>query len=232
MASQTLKVTKRKVVGRKVKALRRDGLLPANIYGKKIKSEAIQTSLADFEKTFKEVGETGIVELILAGKKRPVLIHNIQRDPVSDSVIHVDFLQVNLKEKVTAQVAIELVGEAPAEKEGGGTTVQHLDEIEVEALPKDLPEKFKLDLTQLKEINAVIKVGDLKVDDSKIKINNDKDQIIVKVDPPRKVEEEVKPEEETDVEVEGEENGEEKKEEGVEKGEEEKKEEVQESEKS
>lgn len=193
MSSQALKVEKRKIFGRKVKVLRKDGILPANIYGKKVKSEAIQLKTVDFAKVFGQAGETGIVELLMAGKKRPVLIHGVQTDPVSDDIIHADFLQVNLKEKVTVQVPVELVGEASAEKEEGGTIVQHLDEIEVEALPNDLPDKFEINLAQLKEIDAFIKVSDLNVDNKKVKVNNDPEQIIVKAEPPRKEEEEVQP---------------------------------------
>lgn len=196
MQKPTLKTQPRKVFGRKVKQLRSDGILPANIYGKKIKSQAIQARTTDFEKVFEKAGESGLVELIVSGKKKPVLIHNVQLDPVTDTAIHADFLQVNLKEKVTAQVSVELLGESPAEKESGGTVVQHIDEIEVEALPTDLPEKFEVNLTKLKEIDATIKISDLEVDKKKVEIKNDPDQIIVKVEPPMKVEEEALPAEE------------------------------------
>jgi large subunit ribosomal protein L25 len=165
MQKNTLKAEKRKVLGRKVKKLRREGVLPANIYGKKIKSLSIKFPVVDFEKVYKAAGETGIVEIAIGKQKKPVLISNVQLDPVTDKPLHVDFHQVDLKEKTTADVPIELIGESPAEKQGLGTVVQSINEIEVEALPKDLPDKFEIDQAE---------------------------QIIVKVEPPRK-EEEVAP---------------------------------------
>ena len=132
----TLNAQSRTVLGRKVKALRAEGLLPANVYGKDVKSLAVQVKLNDFTKIYDQAGETGIVDLdIKGGKKsdsRAVLISNIQTDPVTDVVVHIDFRQVNLKEKVTASVPVETVGESPAEKQGLGTVVVHIDELEVE----------------------------------------------------------------------------------------------------
>ena len=120
MATQTLKAEVRKVFGRKIKKLRREGVLPANIYGKKIKSKAVQVGLHDFKKVFAESGETGVVEVKTNGDTHPVLIHNVQLHPVTDEPIHVDFLQIDLKEKVTATVPIEFTGESPIEKTGDG----------------------------------------------------------------------------------------------------------------
>lgn len=199
MAKLTLKAEERNTLGRKVKKIRREGLLPANIYGKKVKSQALKLNLLEFQKVFKEAGETGLVDLKIGRSTKPVLIHNVQVDPVSDTPIHADFLQVNLKEKVTAQVPVELAGESPAEKQGIGTAVQYLDEIEVEALPNDLPEKFEIDLSKLESVDDVIKIKDLAVDTKKVTIEDDPEQIIVKVEPPKE-EEEVPP-----VEAEGEE---------------------------
>lgn len=184
-----LKAEKRKVIGRKVSKLRRGGVVPANIYGKKVKSLAIQTSLNEFEKVFKKVGETGLVELQINGDKRPVLVHNIQLDPLTDVILHVDFLQVDLKEKVIAKVPVEVVGESPAEKQGLGTVVQYIDEIEVEALPQDLPEKFEIDRANLTEVDQLIAVKDLPIDKQKVEVKADLEQILVKVEPPRKEEE-------------------------------------------
>lgn len=111
----------RKITGRKVKNLRKEGLIPANIYGKKIKSQAIQVKALDFKKAYEEAGETGLISLKIQDgkdkeKDRAVLVSNVQFNPLTDAVVHVDFRQVDLKEKVTANVPIELVGESPAEK--------------------------------------------------------------------------------------------------------------------
>ena len=204
MDKQILKAQKRKIFGRRVKSLRSQGLLPANIYGKKIKSEAVQEDNTDFLKAYEEAGETGLIELRLNGDssqaiKKMVLIHNVQVDPVSDSPVHADFLQVNLKEKVTASVPIEVVGESPAEKVGKGTAVQQIDEVEVEALPTDLPEKFVVDISGLTEVDQAILIKDLNVDTKKVDVKLDREQIVVKVEAVRK-EEEVAPPPEVPIE--------------------------------
>lgn len=205
MANPKIKAEKRKLTGRKVKKLRREGVLPANVYGKDVKSASIAVDLKEFLKIFKEAGETNIVEVEVNGTTKPTLIHNIQFDPVTDTPIHVDFLQVNLKQKVTAQIPIELVNESPAEKQALGTVVQYIDEVEVEALPGNLPENFEIDLSTLANVDDMIQVKNIKVDKKKIEIKNDKEQIIVKVEPPREEEEEAPPlAEEEAVEAEGE----------------------------
>lgn len=190
MDAKTLKAESRKVTGRKVKNLRKEGILPGNVYGKKVKSESLQVNLKDFEKVYKEVGETGLIRLEIEKEKepRPVLIHSVQMHPVTDESIHVDFLQVDLKEKVTAEVPVELIGESPAEKQGLGTVVLMFNEIEVEALPADLPEKFEVDKATLTEVDQTILVKDLKVDKNKVEIKAGGDEIVVKVEPPQKEE--------------------------------------------
>lgn len=186
MNKLSLKAEARKISGRKVKNLRKEGILPGNVSGKKIKSEAVQVILKDFEKVYKEVGETGLLTLEVGKEEKPVLIHNLQLNPVSEAPVHVDFLQVDLKEKVEAGVPVELTGESPAEKQALGTVVQYLNEIKVEALPMDLPEKFIVDTSELAEVDQSILVKDLKVDRSKVDIKTGADEIVVKVEPPQK----------------------------------------------
>jgi large subunit ribosomal protein L25 len=106
MEKITLKAKARKEVGRKVKLLRKEGILPANIYGKKIKSESIQVDLKEFLEVYKKVGDTKLFYI----NERPVLVANIQKNPVSDMLLHIDFHQVDLKEKVEAKVPVELIG--------------------------------------------------------------------------------------------------------------------------
>jgi len=219
-----IKATKRKELGRKVKKLREKDLLPGNIYGKKIKSESITIELKEFKTIFKEAGETNIVNVALDGKNRPTLIHNVQTDPVTDIPLHVDFLQVDLKQKVTAQIPVEIVGESPAEKQGVGTVVQHADEIEVEALPAELPENFVIDASKLENVDDQVQIKDLSIDKSKVEVKDDLEKVIAKVEPLRKEEEVAPPPEETE---EGEEET--KEEEGGEEGEKEGGEETKES---
>lgn len=181
-----LKLTaeKRKVRGRKVKILRREGILPANIYGKKVKSLAVQTELKSFLAAFKKTGETSVLGLKVKGEKksRPVLIHNVQFDPVSDQPLHADFYQVDLKEKVTTEVPIELVGESPAAKEKTGILIQPLTEVEVEALPTELPDKLELDISGLKEVDDAVTVADLKIP-KEVKVLIPEKEILAKIEP-------------------------------------------------
>ena len=151
MTNISLSAQIRKVVGRKVKNLRSQGILPANVYGKKIKSQSISVPLKEFLKVFSETGETKLVDLQLDGKKLPVLINNVSLHPLNGSPLHADFHQVDLKEKVTAHVSVAILGEAPAVKEKLGVLLTNLDELEVEALPADLPEKIEIDVSLLKE---------------------------------------------------------------------------------
>lgn len=207
-------VEKRKIKGRKVKKLRKEGILPANIYGRKTKSLAVQTSLKEAEKVFAQVGETGLVELTVKGEKqpRPVLLHNPQYDPVSNQLIHLDFYQVDLSEKVTATVPIEVSGEAPAVEKGEGILVMVMDEVEVEALPTDLPEKFVVDVSSLEKVDDAITIADLKTG-KEVEIKAAPDQVVVKIEPPTKEEEAPPPAEEEEKEEEAAEKKEEKEEE-------------------
>lgn len=178
----------RKITGRKVKTLRKDGLVPGNIYGKNVTSEAVQVKEKEFKGIYKEVGETGIINLKVGKATKPVLIHNVQIHAVTGEPLHVDFMQVNLKEKVTTAVPVEVVGESPVQKSGLGTVVLLLDELEVESLPTDIPEKFVIDATKLTEVDQTIKVSDLDFDKKKVEVKAEADEIVVKVEPPQKEE--------------------------------------------
>ena len=182
MTKITLNASSRKQTGRKVKALRAKGILPANIYGKKLKSTSIQVDAKEFNTVYDKAGETSIVELLLSSKSRPALIHNVQLDPVTGNFLHVDFYQVNLKEKVQTVVPLEITGESQAVQSGIGTIVQQIQEIEVEALPTDLPDNYKVDVSNLSEVDQAIQVKDLHKD-KKVAILSNPEQIIVKVEP-------------------------------------------------
>ena len=189
----TLKLSakKRTVIGRKVKQLRRQLLLPGNIYGKDVKSLAIELALKEFESVFKTAGETNIIELTVdkEAKPRPVLIGNIQLDPVTDFFLHVDFRQVDLSKKVVVAVPLELKGEALAVTKGG-VLVKLVNELEVEALPKDLPDKFEVDISVLEEIGQGITLKQLKIDTTKVKLMTENlDELVVKIEAPAKEEE-------------------------------------------
>ena len=194
-----LKLKKRKLTGRKVKQLRRQGILPANIYGKNIKSMSVEVDLKDFQSAYQQAGETNIINIRVdkETKDRPVLISNIHIHPVTDQQLHVDFHQVDLTKKVTVDIPVELKGEAPAVSKGG-VLVQTLNQIQVEALPTDLPDKFEIDISNLEEIGQGIALKQIKID-SKVKLLTENlDEVVVKVEEPTKEEEkpEAEPEEE------------------------------------
>jgi len=209
MQTHILQAGERKIVGRKVKVLRKEGLVPANIFGSKVKSMAIQVDQKEFSKVFAEAGETGIVELKIGKETRSTLVSNVQKDPVTDSYLHIDFKQVDLSQKVTANVPVEIVGEAPAEKQGLGTLIQQLDDVEVESLPADLPENIEVDVTKFVAVGNTIYVKDLKVS-TKVAIKDDPEKIVVYIEEIKEEVIEEKPAPET-AEVEAEET---KKEEG------------------
>ena len=158
----TLQVTKRAVFGKKLKKLRKEGILPGNIYGKDLASTAVQLPLKEFENVYQQAGSSSVVEVEFDGQKRPTLIHNLQYDYVSHMPLHADFFQVNLKEKVTTTVPVELVGEPKAVTDKVGLLLQTLNEVEVEALPADLPEHVVIDVTHLTEVGQQVKVSDIK----------------------------------------------------------------------
>lgn len=205
-----LTVEKRKILGRKVKKLRQEGILPANIYGKGIKSLSVQLQLKDFTPVYQAAGETGIVQVKVdkETKVRPVLIHNVQRDPILEEPLHADFYQVDLKQKITSNIPVVMIGESPATTQKIGILIQALSEVEVEALPTNLPDKFEIDISSLEKIDDAVTAAELKAP-AGVKILTSEKEILAKVEPPTK-EEEVKPAEE--IAVEGEE-AEEKKEE-------------------
>jgi large subunit ribosomal protein L25 len=180
-----IKAENRSVLGKKVKKLRKDGLTPATVYGKGIESKSIQFVSKELEKMFEELGESTLVEVSLDEKEKlPVLFRNPQYHPVEGNLIHIDCYKVNLKEKITATVPLEFVGESLAVK-NGNILVTVTDEVEIEALPADLPEKIEVDISVLEDLESTITVKDLKIDSSKLTMITDIEQLVVKVEEPK-----------------------------------------------
>jgi large subunit ribosomal protein L25 len=174
-----LSVEKRKVLGKKVKLLRKEGLIPGNIFGKDFKSLSIQVPYKDFEAVYEEAGETGVVDISIDDQVVPVLIHGIQKD-YKRTPLHVDFYKVNLKEKVKAMVPIELIGEAKAETDKVGLLMQIMSELEVEALPTELPEKIEVNVEKLALVDDQITIEDVKAPQD-VEILTDPGQVIAKI---------------------------------------------------
>jgi len=197
----------RKNLGREVKILRKKGVIPAVLYGPKIKNLSLEVNSKEFEKIFEVAAESSLIKLKIQNEKLKndeflVLIHDIQFDPLTEKPIHVDFYQPSLEKETEITVPIIFEGEAPAVKELEGTLVKNIQEIEVRALPQNLPHEIKLNIQGLKTFEDVIKISDLKMPNG-VKTLRDPEEIIVSVSPPEKIEEELaKPVEEKVEEVE------------------------------
>ncbi|MDR0606844.1 MAG: 50S ribosomal protein L25 [Candidatus Peribacteria bacterium] len=167
-----LAVQKRDILGKKVKNLRKQGLVPAIVYGKHIKgSQTITCVKNDLLKVYKASGYTTPVELT-GDLDQLVLIHSFQLDPISDEIITADFLAVSKTEKVSAAVPVLIIGESPLEKLNEGRVQLVKDTVEVEAFPQDLPPHIEIDASALTSINDVVFVKDLKVP-AKVEIIDD-----------------------------------------------------------
>ncbi len=201
-----LKAEKREILGKKVKNLRQQGLLPAVVFGKEAGSIPITLDQKEFEKVYEEAGESTLIDVEISddGPRRPsgqlhkVLISEVDLDPVSDEIIHANLHAVSLTEKATATIPIEIVGESPIVKSGEGMLLTLLNEVVVEALPQDLPSEIIVDISGLTAIDQGIAVKDLPVDRTKVEIEQEPEDLIVKIDHAEMAEEE--PEEEVSVE--------------------------------
>ncbi|OGY68304.1 MAG: hypothetical protein A3H63_03025 [Candidatus Harrisonbacteria bacterium RIFCSPLOWO2_02_FULL_45_10c] len=158
-----LQVQKREKLGRGVKALRKQGLVPAELYGKGLENFHVSVPAKEFKKVYKESGENTVVQVVMDKKKYPVLIQDVSYAPVSGDVTSVDFYQVRMDEKLKVGVPVEFVGISLAVKEKNGLLVKALQEVQVEALPADIPHDFKVDLSKISDIGQSIYVKDLEV---------------------------------------------------------------------
>lgn len=181
MAIIEQEIQDRTIIGRKAKALRRLGITPANIYGAGIESRAIQAETSLLEKTLTKAGKTQLVTLKNPDDQdRQVLIKKIQRDPVSRKLIHVDFHQVSLKDKVKIAVPLVFEGEARASRRSDLVVLENLTSIEVECLPTEIPEHISVDISELADAGDRLTAGDLTVEE-KITILNDPEDILISV---------------------------------------------------
>ena len=184
MSKFTLSASPREVIGRQVKKLRKEGITPASLYGKKIKSLSLQVSTKETLSTYKDVGESILLYLKVKGEPdpRPVLVSDVTFHPSTRQLLHVSFHQVDLKEKVTVPVPVELVGDSPAEREKLGILVQQTDSLEIEALPTDMPDHLDADVSSLSEVNQSVYAKDIKLS-AKLTLKSDPETIIAKIEP-------------------------------------------------
>ena len=200
-----LKAQKREVFGKKTKRLREEGFIPAELYGRGIDNVHLSVPVGEFASVYKDAGEHSIVNVVIEkGDSRSVLIHDVEKDSITDAVLSIDFYQVRMDEKVTTHVPIVFEGESPAVRDLDGILVKVMDELEVEALPAEIPQSIVVDLSKLTELNQSIYVRDLAAPGS-YTIMADGEAVIASVSEQRVEEEpivELTPE---DVVVEGEE---------------------------
>lgn len=189
MTTFELNASTRTVFGRKTKQLRKKGIIPANIFGKKIKSMAIELESGTLLDTMRKAGETGLIHLKIKGDNsvHPVLVSGYAQDPVTDAMLHVDFHEVDLKQKTTATVPLKAVGESVAVK-SGMVLVMFKNELEVEALPTDLPDSIEVDISGLTEVGSTILAKDLKFDRSKVTVEIGDEEPIATIQEPAKEE--------------------------------------------
>ncbi len=182
MQAVSLAAKPRDITGKKVKKLRKEGFLPVSLYGKDVKSMNLAVAMPEFMKVYGKVGETGLVDLKYDGGSQSTLIANVQMHPVTRAPLHAEFRAVKLTEKIKANVPVELVGESPAVANNIGLLLQTVKEIEVEALPTDLPEKIEVDAAKLAEVDQRITVAELPVP-KEVTVLTEGSEIVVKVVP-------------------------------------------------
>jgi large subunit ribosomal protein L25 len=176
---------KRETVGKKIKDVRSERKIPAVMFGKGLDSVPLLLDLNSFIKVYREAGETSLVDLKTGDAKESVLIKDVQLDPVSSLPIHVGFHKVNLKEKITAQIPVEVVGEEENAlvKSGDAFVLALLNEITVEALPMDLPSEFVINVAGLLEIGDGVTIGQLAYDKEKVEIvDHEEDDYVIRLD--------------------------------------------------
>ncbi len=193
MESLTIVAAKRQILGKKSRFLRRDGVTPAHVFGHNLESLALQCDTDKLQHIITRAGQTKLINLQIDGEKGPraVFVREVQRDPLSGALLHVDLYQVKKTEKIKVEVPIVLVGEAPALKQKEYILIHSLNSIDIEALPDQIPPQVEVDLSVLTDTDKAIHVKDLVLGEG-VTLMTDPEQLIVKVGEARvsKVEEE------------------------------------------
>ncbi|MDH4067990.1 MAG: 50S ribosomal protein L25 [Dehalococcoidia bacterium] len=189
-----LKVANRKILGKKVKHLRRQGITPVHVFGHGIESLALQCDARELERVLSQAGQTRLINLKLAKEKKPrtVVVREFDRDWRKGELVHVDFYQVKMEEKIRVEVPVVLLGEAPALKSKTNMLDHELGTFTVECLPARIPSSIEVDISSLAELDQAIRVKDITLDKDITVINNP-DLVVAKISlrPVEKVEEKV-----------------------------------------
>ena len=192
MANSELKAAPRTVLGKKVAQLRRTGVTPANIFGHKIESKSIQADTVELVHLLRQSSRNAIINMKVDGESaaRTVVVRDLKRNAVTDQLLHVDFYQISMTEKMRAEVPVVLFGISDAVTTFGGVLLQMTEKIAVEALPGDIPVQFDVDVSKITELEGSVHVRDLDVDASKVTLHTELDVVLARVASPRVVVEE------------------------------------------
>ena len=176
----SLKAELRTIFGKKLNKVRKQGLVPGNIFGPDFKSKSVSVVYKDLVKIYKKVGETGIIYISIDKESIPVLIKTIQKHPLSSSLLHIDFRKIDLLKKIETNVPVKTIGVSEAVSQKAGVLLLQSDTLLVEALPEDIPSSIEVDVSIIKDIGQEIKVADLKKSDKYV-VNTPVEKVIVAV---------------------------------------------------
>jgi large subunit ribosomal protein L25 len=181
MEKLELEVSKRDVTGKNVRFLRREGKTPAKIYGPGIDSMPVQVETKTMEQILGKAGETDLITLKLHGSKShpKVLIREVQRKPITDELLHIDFYQADLTQSIKVDVPLVFIGEAPVAKRKNVSIITMLDTLHIEALPDHLPHDIEVDISVLEEVDQAIHVKDIKLNPELI-LHGDPEQMVIR----------------------------------------------------
>lgn len=179
MEKYVLEAQERTVIGKKVKALRREGLLPAIVYGTGIEPVAVTLNTKEVLQTLRVIGANTLVTIKLGKKEHLVLVREIQREVITRNLLHMDFQEVSLDENISSTVPIVLVGDAPAVKEFEALLITNMEEIQIEAKAKDLPDTISVDISTLLDIGDNILIKDLVISGDVTILDDPEDVVIV-----------------------------------------------------
>lgn len=167
---------------------RRNGYIPAVLYGHDLESKSVQVNAKEFQKIFAQAGSTSLVMVTIEETEHPVLIREVQYHTLKGNVLHADFYQVRMDEEITAEVPLTFVGESAAVKDKGGVFVRNMDTIEVEALPQNLPHDIEVDISLLATFDNVISVSDLTLPEG-VTTQHEAEEVVALVQEPKTQEE-------------------------------------------
>ncbi len=187
MPNVKLDVTPRTALGKKTKALRRGGQTPGNIFGHRLESKAVQADTVALTHVLRGITQNAIIDLTVEGEAAPrtVVVRAVERNPLNGSLVHIDFFQVSMTEKMRASVPVVMIGSSEAVSTYGGVLLQMADSVDIEALPGDIPAEYQVDVSRITELEQSLHVRDLDIDTAKVTLMTDPGVVVARVAAPR-----------------------------------------------